>query len=74
MTRGLPQPDAAARAVGFIGLGDQDLPMATAIAQTGHTLHVWALTQASDVVLLCGRTDEDVLIAPHWRHGLRQVG
>lgn len=29
-------------AVGFIGLGDQGLPMAVAIAKAGHTLHVWA--------------------------------
>lgn len=30
------------RAVGFIGLGDQGLPMATAIAEAGYELHVWA--------------------------------
>lgn len=29
-------------AVGFIGLGDQGLPMATAIADAGYPLHVWA--------------------------------
>ncbi len=29
-------------AVGFIGLGDQGLPMATAIAEHGYPLHVWA--------------------------------
>lgn len=28
--------------VGFIGLGDQGLPMATAIAGAGYPLHVWA--------------------------------
>src|SRR5690242_19205609 len=28
--------------VGFIGLGDQGLPMAVAIAQAGLPLHVWA--------------------------------
>lgn len=28
--------------VGFIGLGDQGLPMATAIAAAGFSLHVWA--------------------------------
>ena len=28
--------------VGFIGLGDQGLPMAAAIAQAGFELHVWA--------------------------------
>ena len=29
-------------AVGFIGLGDQGLPMAIAIADSGFDLHVWA--------------------------------
>jgi 3-hydroxyisobutyrate dehydrogenase-like beta-hydroxyacid dehydrogenase len=29
-------------AIGFIGLGDQGLPMATAIAEVGFPLHVWA--------------------------------
>jgi 3-hydroxyisobutyrate dehydrogenase-like beta-hydroxyacid dehydrogenase len=29
-------------AIGFIGLGDQGLPMATAIAEAGYSLHVWA--------------------------------
>ncbi|MBT2501057.1 NAD(P)-dependent oxidoreductase [Curtobacterium sp. ISL-83] len=29
-------------AVGWIGLGDQGAPMARAIAEAGHTLHVWA--------------------------------
>jgi len=29
-------------AVGFIGLGDQGLPMATAIAEAGFPLHAWA--------------------------------
>lgn len=33
--------------VGFIGLGDQGLPMATAIAQAGFELHVWARRAAS---------------------------
>jgi 3-hydroxyisobutyrate dehydrogenase-like beta-hydroxyacid dehydrogenase len=28
--------------IGFIGLGDQGLPMATAIAEAGYSLHVWA--------------------------------
>ena len=28
--------------VGFIGLGDQGLPMAVAVAQAGYPLHVWA--------------------------------
>ncbi|HEY6410901.1 MAG TPA: NAD(P)-binding domain-containing protein [Ktedonobacteraceae bacterium] len=29
-------------AIGFIGLGDQGLPLATAIAEAGYPLHVWA--------------------------------
>lgn len=29
-------------AIGFLGLGDQGLPMATAIAEAGYPLHVWA--------------------------------
>lgn len=29
-------------AVGWIGLGDQGLPMATAVAEQGYPLHVWA--------------------------------
>ena len=29
-------------AVGFIGLGDQGLPMARAIAEAGYPLHAWA--------------------------------
>ncbi len=29
-------------AVGFIGLGDQGLPMALAIAEAGYPLHAWA--------------------------------
>lgn len=33
--------------VGFIGLGDQGLPMAAAIAQAGFELHVWARRPAS---------------------------
>ena len=33
--------------VGFIGLGDQGLPMATAIAEAGFPLHVWARRPAS---------------------------
>lgn len=33
--------------VGFIGLGDQGAPMATAIAEAGFTLHVWARRPAS---------------------------
>jgi 3-hydroxyisobutyrate dehydrogenase-like beta-hydroxyacid dehydrogenase len=33
--------------VGFIGLGDQGLPMATAIAQAGFPLHTWARRPAS---------------------------
>ncbi|HEX4222142.1 MAG TPA: NAD(P)-dependent oxidoreductase [Pseudonocardiaceae bacterium] len=37
--------------VGFIGLGDQGGPMATAIAEAGFTLHVWARRAASLRVL-----------------------
>jgi len=33
--------------VGFIGLGDQGLPMATAIAEAGFPLHAWARRPAS---------------------------
>ncbi|GHF19038.1 hypothetical protein GCM10014715_87330 [Streptomyces spiralis] len=33
--------------VGFIGLGDQGLPMATAIAEAGFPLHTWARRPAS---------------------------
>lgn len=33
--------------VGFIGLGDQGLPMATAIAEAGYQLNVWARRPAS---------------------------
>lgn len=33
--------------VGFLGLGDQGLPMATAIAEAGFELHVWARRTAS---------------------------
>ncbi|MFJ9908977.1 NAD(P)-dependent oxidoreductase [Streptomyces sp. NPDC101152] len=33
--------------VGFIGLGDQGLPMATAIAEAGFDLHVWARRTSS---------------------------
>ncbi|MFJ2973965.1 NAD(P)-dependent oxidoreductase [Kluyvera sp. NPDC087067] len=33
--------------VGFIGLGDQGLPMAQAIAQAGFVLHVWARRPSS---------------------------
>lgn len=32
----------AAMRVGFIGLGDQGAPMADAILEAGHELHVWA--------------------------------
>lgn len=37
-----PDTQAAPPAVGFIGLGDQGGPMATAIAEGGFPLHVWA--------------------------------
>ena len=33
--------------VGFIGLGDQGLPMAAAIAEAGYELHVWARRPSS---------------------------
>jgi 3-hydroxyisobutyrate dehydrogenase-like beta-hydroxyacid dehydrogenase len=42
----MPRPDDT-RHVGFIGLGDQGLPMAIAIAEAGFTLHVWARRPAS---------------------------
>jgi 3-hydroxyisobutyrate dehydrogenase-like beta-hydroxyacid dehydrogenase len=45
--------------VGFIGLGDQGLPMAIAIAEAGFELHVWARRAASMDAL--GDT-------PHTRH------
>lgn len=38
---------AARLKVGFIGLGDQGLPMATAIAEHGFDLHVWARRRTS---------------------------
>ena len=41
------QSDGRVRRVGFIGLGDQGLPMATAIAESGMELHVWARRPAS---------------------------
>jgi 3-hydroxyisobutyrate dehydrogenase-like beta-hydroxyacid dehydrogenase len=45
--------------VGFIGLGDQGLPMAVAIAEAGYPLHVWARRPAS-LEALAG--------VPHARH------
>lgn len=42
MTRATGRP-----AVGFIGLGDQGLPMATAIAGAGFPLHAWARRSTS---------------------------
>ena len=42
---GPPTPEI--RRVGFIGLGDQGLPMATAIAEAGYELNVWARRQQS---------------------------
>ncbi|MDR7277414.1 3-hydroxyisobutyrate dehydrogenase-like beta-hydroxyacid dehydrogenase [Catenuloplanes atrovinosus] len=41
----------AGTAVGFIGLGDQGLPMAVAIAEAGFALHVWARRAASTEAL-----------------------
>jgi 3-hydroxyisobutyrate dehydrogenase-like beta-hydroxyacid dehydrogenase len=38
-------------AIGFIGLGDQGLPMATAIVEAGYPLHVWARRPGSLAVL-----------------------
>jgi 3-hydroxyisobutyrate dehydrogenase-like beta-hydroxyacid dehydrogenase len=46
--------------VGFIGLGDQGLPMATAIAEAGFPLHAWARRPTS----LDGLAE-----VPHQRHG-----
>ncbi|GAA4668028.1 NAD(P)-dependent oxidoreductase [Amycolatopsis dongchuanensis] len=51
--------DTARPVVGFIGLGDQGLPMATAIAEAGFALHAWARRPAS----LRGLRD-----VPHVRH------
>jgi 3-hydroxyisobutyrate dehydrogenase-like beta-hydroxyacid dehydrogenase len=45
--------------VGFIGLGDQGLPIATAIAKAGYQLHVWdRRPQAAD----------NLREVPHFRH------
>ncbi|MBJ7289908.1 NAD(P)-dependent oxidoreductase [Williamsia sp.] len=41
-TAGTQTPEQPIKEVGFIGLGDQGLPMARAIAEQGYTLHVWA--------------------------------
>lgn len=39
----MPPPEPReVRQVGFVGLGDQGLPMAVAIADAGYELHVWA--------------------------------
>ena len=38
-------------AVGFIGLGDQGLPMAVVLADAGYPLHVWARAPGSLDVL-----------------------
>src|SRR3984957_18319384 len=40
-------PSADKPSVGFMGLGDQGLPMAVAIAEAGYPLHVWARRPAS---------------------------
>lgn len=40
-------PDNVKPVVGFIGLGDQGLPMAVAIAEAGYELHVWGRTPDS---------------------------
>lgn len=59
-------PDAEKPVVGFIGLGDQGLPMAVAMADIGYQLHVWARTPDSLDVL--GET-------PHIAHtSTRELG
>ena len=47
MTDGIDRSRESLRRIGFIGLGDQGLPMATAIAEAGFELHVWARRPAS---------------------------
>lgn len=39
--------DRDEKAIGFIRLGDQGLPMAVAIAQAGYQLHLWARKASS---------------------------
>ena len=52
--------------VGFVGLGDQGLPMAVAIAEAGYELHVWARTP--DALEVLGST-------PHVAHATtRELG
>ena len=53
------EPAAPKPAVGWIGLGEQGLPMAAAIARAGYPVHVWARRPASVEAL------GDV---PHVRH------
>jgi 3-hydroxyisobutyrate dehydrogenase-like beta-hydroxyacid dehydrogenase len=65
-------PENTKPAVGWIGLGDQGLPMAVAIAEAGYPLHVWARRPASldapgNAVRLteaCAPFGVDVLDAP----------
>jgi 3-hydroxyisobutyrate dehydrogenase-like beta-hydroxyacid dehydrogenase len=45
------EPTATRPVVGWIGLGDQGLPMAAAIAAAGYPLHVWARRPASAAAL-----------------------
>jgi UDP-N-acetylmuramoylalanine-D-glutamate ligase len=57
--------------VGLIGLGDPGLPMATAIAEAGYSLHVWARRPASfaapgDAAYV--RDDALSDLAAFWRH------
>jgi 3-hydroxyisobutyrate dehydrogenase-like beta-hydroxyacid dehydrogenase len=52
--------DAERMDVGFVGLGDQGLPMATAIAQAGFAPHAWARRPTSL---------EGLRSVPHHRHG-----
>jgi 3-hydroxyisobutyrate dehydrogenase-like beta-hydroxyacid dehydrogenase len=37
-------------AIGFIGMGDQGLPMATAIAEAGYPLHVYRRPRSLDAL------------------------
>lgn len=44
---GASSTEAGKPAVGWIGLGDQGLPMATAVAESGFPLHAWARRSSS---------------------------
>src|SRR4051812_37705411 len=56
----MPEGSNPKSPVGFIGLGDQGLPMAVAIAEAGYPLHVW--DRRRSVFDELGKT-------PHVRHG-----